>query len=125
MTLVSGPDKENYFVGETFDPAGLVVHAVYNNGDVEAVQHYSVQGFDTSTVGTKTVVLSLAGKEVRFPITVTAAPVVPEEETPPTGQKTEQTAPPTGDPNLTAGLCVLAGLSLAVFLKAKGKRNVK
>ena len=125
LTLVSGPDKENYFVGETFDPAGLVVHAVYNNGDVEAVQHYSVQGFDTSTVGTKTVVLSLAGKEVRFPITVTAAPVVPEEETPPTGQKTEQTAPPTGDPNLTAGLCVLAGLSLAVFLKAKGKRNVK
>ena len=74
ITIVKKPDKLNYFVGEEFDPSGLVVAAVYDNNATKAVTDYTLSGFE-STVGTKTITVTYNGKTATFDVEVKEKPV--------------------------------------------------
>ncbi|OCT14566.1 hypothetical protein A8709_16980 [Paenibacillus pectinilyticus] len=57
------PVKRNYFVGDTFTPAGLVLYAQYSDGTEERLlrSEYTISGVtvsDMSTAGTKTLTVS-------------------------------------------------------------------
>ena len=75
---IGGSYKTNYFAGESFDGAGLIITAEYNN-DTDAVVpltecDITFEGsFDAA--GTVTVKVSYEGQEISFNVTVTAVVV--------------------------------------------------
>lgn len=76
---ISEYPRTTYAVGEEFDPKGMIVSVVYDNGDVEEIDRYNVDlsSFDTSSVGTTSVNISAEGYEKEFqsitlPVTVVA-----------------------------------------------------
>ncbi|MBR0301660.1 MAG: bacterial Ig-like domain-containing protein, partial [Bacilli bacterium] len=94
LTVTTSPENE-YDAGETFNPAGLVVSATYNNGEsnhsFSYANHESNFGFDpgtstplTSTV--ETVTITYGNGEVSFPIEVTVAPAVISVEVDPSSK---------------------------------------
>lgn len=95
------PTKARYFVGETFDSAGLVITAYYNDNTSEQVTGYTLSSPDMSTYGNKTVTVTLDGKTVDFSILVVDISGI-EVKTMPT--KTEY---PKGDVFDTTGLSIL------------------
>lgn len=52
------PEKTYYKVGETFDPTGLVVVVMRTDNTEKEITDYTVSGFDSSKVGTKTIIVS-------------------------------------------------------------------
>lgn len=52
------PEKTYYRIGETFDPTGLVVVAMRTDNTEKEITDYTVSGFDSSKVGTKTITVS-------------------------------------------------------------------
>ena len=58
ITLKSLPSKLLYYKGDSFDKAGLVVNASYNNGTNKNVTGYTVAGADTLSAGQKTVTVT-------------------------------------------------------------------
>lgn len=42
------PDKTNYYVGETFDPTGMIVSAIYSDGSYKDITDYTIDPVDTS-----------------------------------------------------------------------------
>jgi hypothetical protein len=74
IEVTTPPTKTSYVVGETFNPAGLIVKANYNNGNQTAVTGYSLSSPGMSTAGTKTVTVSYTEgsvtKTTTFQITV-------------------------------------------------------
>lgn len=52
------PNKIYYKIGETFDPSGLTVAEVRNDGSEKEITDYTVSGFDSSTAGSKTITVS-------------------------------------------------------------------
>ncbi len=44
------PNQQDYSVDEAFNATGLVVQAVYNNGDKEIVTDYTISGFDSTAL---------------------------------------------------------------------------
>lgn len=72
---ISEYPRTTYAVGEEFDKSGMIVSIVYDNGDIEATDNYTVDtsAFNTSTVGTTAVTVSAEGFEsVTLPVTVVA-----------------------------------------------------
>ncbi|MDO4300701.1 MAG: bacterial Ig-like domain-containing protein [Clostridia bacterium] len=70
---VSEYPRTTYGLGQEFNPADMVVSVVYDNGDVEATDNYTVDtsDFNTSVPGTTSVTISAEGFEsVTLPITV-------------------------------------------------------
>ena len=59
--FVKTPNKIKYKLGETADYTGMTVTAKYNNRDTEILNEsgYSVLGFDTTSVGTKTITVKV------------------------------------------------------------------
>jgi hypothetical protein len=80
---VTPPIKPSYALNEPLDLAGLAVTATYSDGDTETVKAgdggYTTSGFNSSTIGTKTITVSLTrnGKTMNttFPVTVTGEPL--------------------------------------------------
>lgn len=67
------PGKTEYFVGESLDVAGLTLTVSYADGSTEDVaEGYTVSGFDSATVGIKTVTVTYEGKTATFSVTVNA-----------------------------------------------------
>ncbi len=70
------PTKVQYEVRDTFDPAGLAVHAAFSDGSGvllaagDGTTGYAVSGFDSATAGTKTVTITYKTKTVTFNVTV-------------------------------------------------------
>lgn len=64
------PDKTEYNAGERKDRTGLVVNQVFSNGDKEQVFSYQLSGFDTKTVGKKTITVTRDKFTTEFPINV-------------------------------------------------------
>ncbi|MBQ0009096.1 MAG: bacterial Ig-like domain-containing protein [Firmicutes bacterium] len=58
IEITSGPDKVDYFVGDTLDKTGLVVQANYNNGDAKNVNPTSLSGYDMDVAGEQTVTVT-------------------------------------------------------------------
>jgi hypothetical protein len=74
IALVSPPTKREYAKGEDFDPEGLVLEGIYQDGQ-RPVEGYS-HDFDSSAEGTFTVTLTLNGFTAGFEITVGPAALV-------------------------------------------------
>ncbi len=72
LTIVSQPTKVEYNVGEEIDLSGLEVKAVYTDEtDLDlTVADLTVTGFETLTVGVKTIMLTYEGRSVSFTVTV-------------------------------------------------------
>ncbi len=67
---ITSEPKTSYSVGQTFDPAGMVVKAVYDNGEEETVDSYTYESSGKLTVDDEAVTVTYNGKSVEIPITV-------------------------------------------------------
>lgn len=75
LAVKSAPTKTVYEIGETFDPAGMVLEATTVTSGVKEISVTSgmCSSADLSTAGEKTVTISYGGKTVTQAITVKAA----------------------------------------------------
>lgn len=75
ISVTTQPTKTAYKVGETINLTGLTVTATYSNGATVpiAVTPNILSGFDSATVGTKTVTVTYEGKTATFEVSVEAA----------------------------------------------------
>ena len=71
LEVIQPPDKILYLEGESFDPAGLIVEATYNDGKTEEIHDYELVGF-SSTPGLKSIAVLFGGKTAAFSVTVSA-----------------------------------------------------
>lgn len=69
INIVKLPDKMEYLEGKDLDLKGMVVEAVYDNGDKEVITDYEVSGYDP-TPGEKTVIISCSGVSDSFSVFV-------------------------------------------------------
>jgi transcriptional regulator len=69
IQIVKSPDKTDYIEGNTFDPTGMVVKAIYDNGDEEEVTDYTTPT-DGLTAGQTSATISYNGVTADQPITV-------------------------------------------------------
>ena len=80
ITLNTDNVKKDFFVGDAFTSAGLVVTAAYSNCDSKVVTPVSISTPDMSTVGTKTVTVTYTENAVTktkdYTITVAEKPLV-------------------------------------------------
>ncbi len=67
IALISTPTKLEYISGQAFDPAGMVINATYDNGDVEPIEEYTVSGFD-GVPGVNNVIITVGEHSVSFPV---------------------------------------------------------
>ncbi len=75
---VKPPFKTDYFIGERFDPDGLEVSAVYDNGAVKPIATgFDIVGFNSNTAGAKTITIKYGEFSANFTINVS----VPKEYT--------------------------------------------
>lgn len=75
IEISTKPTKVNYYVGETFAPTGMVVTAIYNNGDREIVTDYTVDKTDALTVDDTKVTVKYGEFSATVDITVVVANV--------------------------------------------------
>lgn len=74
VVFATYPQKTTYYVGEIFDPTGISVTVTYNNGEVKTVSDGVLfQGFESETVGEKTVTLYYGGFQLDFKVNVTVS----------------------------------------------------
>lgn len=64
------PNITSYGLKDDINLEGLVVYAVFANGNKETVSGYTVGGFDSDSTGVKTVTVTYAKKTATFDITV-------------------------------------------------------
>ena len=76
ISVSSLPDKLTYTVGEELDITGLAITANYSDGTSKAAASYTLDGFDSTTEGTKTITVSYTEgsvtKTCSFDVTVSA-----------------------------------------------------
>jgi hypothetical protein len=58
IRITSFPSKVYYKIGEIFDPSGLTVAEVRQDGTEKEITDYEISGFDSSTAGSKTITVS-------------------------------------------------------------------
>ena len=67
------PDKTNYVTDETLDTTGMKLSVTYVDGTKQTISTgFTVSGFDSATVGTKTVTVSYCGVQTTFTVNVEA-----------------------------------------------------
>ncbi|MFA6624676.1 MAG: InlB B-repeat-containing protein [Bacilli bacterium] len=76
LAMKTQPTKTDYFIGESFDPAGGVVLATYNDKTTEDIQlsdtRLEVSKPNTETEGKKNITVKYGGKRTTFSINVEA-----------------------------------------------------
>lgn len=55
LSVSTEPKKATYYKGENLDLSGLIINANYNNGETKEITDYTVEGFDSSSIGESTV----------------------------------------------------------------------
>ncbi len=71
IKIASYPNKTVYAENEVFDPTGLSIYVTYNNGTSKTVSDDILfTGFDTDTVGKKTVTLHYGGYQLNLEVEV-------------------------------------------------------
>lgn len=72
LTVKTMPDKTQYAVGEDFDPAGLILHAIYRDGGEEdiAITDRTVCNYDFSEEGKAAVTVNFNDGSVTFEVNV-------------------------------------------------------
>ena len=73
---IEAPDKIAYYLGEKFDSTGMVVTAIYNNGQEIIVDDYQMVGFDSATPGAKTITVIYSGITRNFAVAVQERSVI-------------------------------------------------
>ena len=58
IRITSFPSKVYYKIGELFNPSGLTVAEVRQDGTEKEITDYDISGFDSSTAGSKTITVS-------------------------------------------------------------------
>ena len=48
VKITTLPDKTTYYCGDYFDPTGMVITAVYPDGDTEVIEDYNIFNVETS-----------------------------------------------------------------------------
>lgn len=76
IEITTAPDKTEYANGQPFDPAGMVVSAVYNDGSKTAVSGYTWSPEGGLPVGTTEVTISYNGFTAKQSVTVTGEEVL-------------------------------------------------
>ncbi len=69
IMVLNQPEKQTFYVGEKLDVTGMVVAAIYDNGDIESIEGYEV-GELKDTVGKQTINVNYNGFVTAFSITV-------------------------------------------------------
>lgn len=75
ITVSKMPDKTTYYQGEIFDSTGLEISKTYSDGALETITDYELSGFDSSSAGAKTIIVTASGKTTTFEITVSEAAI--------------------------------------------------
>ena len=72
IKVAAEPTKTSYYQDDEFDPAGLVIKAVYNNGKEEeiAAADYQLSGFDSTAGGLNTITVTYNEKTATFNVTI-------------------------------------------------------
>ena len=70
ISIFSLPSKTTYSVGESFQPAGLNVRVIYDNGSLSSVSGYAIDGFESDTAGSKKITVFYNGYSASFDVTV-------------------------------------------------------
>ena len=73
ISVTTKPNKLEYILGEKLDLTGLVISGLNMDGtlDVQTYTQDDVSGFDSTTIGTKTITITIYGRTCSFDITVT------------------------------------------------------
>ena len=58
IEITNPPTKTSYVEGENFDKAGMIVTAIYNNGETKQVENYVVTNTGKLTIGTVSIEIS-------------------------------------------------------------------
>lgn len=74
ITVTSLPSKTEYYLGEQLNISGLKITGHYSDGTDMEVLDYTVDGFDSDTVGVKTITVSSGGKTDTFEVEVFESP---------------------------------------------------
>ncbi len=69
ISVLSNPDKTEYYTDEAFDRTGMVVYASYNNGLSEEITQYTVSDIPAET-GMHALEISYGGKSTYITVTV-------------------------------------------------------
>lgn len=104
ITVEHNPDKTRYYAGETFDPTGMVVTAVYNDGHKENINGYKLSLTKELTLGNDTVY-------IMYGVLKTSLTIEVRERMPWSGEGTEE------DPYLIGTADDLVDLRYYVFSK--------
>ena len=81
--VVTPPTRTTYSVGDTFDPSGLTVTATYSDATtVDVTSQATITAPDLTAAGTRELTVFFGGRTATVPITVTAAEVPVDPETP-------------------------------------------
>ena len=71
IEIVTKPRKLHYLIGQSLDTAGLSIKLIYDNGESQTVSDgFTVSGFDSLTLGTKTLMVAYEGKTAGFAVSV-------------------------------------------------------
>ena len=62
IAVTKNPDKTTYVIGESFNPAGMIVTATFTTSGNKVITDYEVNGFDSVTAGNKTIIISYGGR---------------------------------------------------------------
>lgn len=120
ITVSSQPTKSEYLKDEAFDPAGLVVKAVYSDGTEEVVPtaDYTITGFSSAQAGVVTLTVTYLEKTVTFNVAVF------DPEAPETLQSIRVVTPPTKQFYLPTETFNPAGLVVEATYSTGRKENL-
>lgn len=81
IRVSSLPSKTIYSVGENLNDSGLSIEAVYSDGSSKLIDNYSLSGFDSSSVGIKTITVTYSEEEITKTCSFSVNIVSPDEPT--------------------------------------------
>ena len=67
--VVSGEYKTNYYLDQAFDRSGMIVTYIKGKSE-EVVTEYTISGFDSSVVGTSTVIVTYLDAQTSFSVNI-------------------------------------------------------
>ena len=79
ITIKKQPAKTKYYVGDVFDPTGMVVNAQYDDGTYAPITNYNYSD-KAFALGDTYVTISYKGYSVKVNITVVEKPSIDEDE---------------------------------------------
>ena len=76
LNLIQSLSKTDYLEDDTFDPAGMIIEATYNDGEVKQVTDYTITPNRPLEINDTNVTISFGGVSINIPITVAVRPQV-------------------------------------------------